>query len=87
MIVFSTAGEQGDVELKNNVLTVYASDDDSFMTLSTPEAGEALMRAAASVHPDLKIVVDKRAKSVDMDGEIARIKAIAGNAKINVNKR
>ena len=70
-----------------DTLIVYASDDDSFMTLSTPEATEALSRAAAFIHPDLKIAVEKRAQKVDMDNEIARIKAIAGNAKINVNKR
>ena len=57
------------------------------MTLSTPEAAEAFSRAAQAVHPDLKIVVDKRTERVNMDDEIARIKAIAGNAKINVNKR
>ena len=87
MVVFSTAGEQGDIELKGDTLTVYASDDDAFMTLSTPEAAEAFSRAAQAVHPDLKIVVDKRTEKVNMDDEIARIKAIAGNAKINVNKR
>lgn len=87
MVVFSTAGEQGDIELKGDTLTVYASDDDAFMTLSTPEAAEAFSRAAQAVHPDLKIVVDKRTERVNMDDEIARIKAIAGNAKINVNKR
>lgn len=87
MVVFSVAGEQSDVEMKGDTLVVYASDDDSFMTLSTPEATEALSRAAAFIHPDLKIAVEKRAQKVDMDNEIARIKAIAGNAKINVNKR
>ena len=86
MVVFSAAGEQEDVEMDGNTLTVYA-DGDWFMTLSTPEALEALQRAARSVHPELKVVVDKRVGSIDMDSEIAKIKAIAGNAKINIKKR
>lgn len=86
MVVFSAAGEQEDVEMDGNTLTVYA-DGDWFMTLSTPEAAEALQRAARSVYPELKVVVDKRVGSIDMDSEIAKIKAIAGNAKINIKKR
>lgn len=86
MVIFSVAGEQDDVSLNANTLTVFATGE-AFMTLSSPEAAEALSRAAQSVHPDLKVVVDKKSGKVDMDGEIAKIKAIAGNAKLNVNKR
>ncbi len=87
MTVFSAAGEQDDLELNEDRLTVYACDEDSFMILSTPEATEALSRAAKFVHPRLNTVIEKRDGGVDMDNEIARIKAIAGNAKININKR
>lgn len=87
MTVFSAAGEQDDLELKESTLTVYARDEDSFMILNTPEAEAALSRAAKSVHPELNTIVEKRDGGIDMDSEIARIKAIAGNAKININKR
>lgn len=87
MVVYSTAGEQEDLELSGTTLTVFANDDDSFMLLSSPEVMQALLRAAKSVDPDLTVGVDKRKEPVSMDGEIARLKMIAGNAKININKR
>lgn len=86
MVIFSVAGEQDDLVLSDGNLTVYAGGD-AFMVLSSPEAKDALARAAQSVHPDLSVTVDKRTGSVDMDSEIAKIKAIAGNAKINITKR
>ena len=87
MSVFTAAGEQSDLELNGNDLTVYASDDQTFMLLSAPEALDALSRAAHSVYADLNVKIDKRTGKVDMDSEIEKIKAIAGNAKINIKRR
>ena len=74
-----------DVEIRGGKLVVW-TEPDSFLRLSADDMTEAIARALSADGAPYSLVVNKKSGGVDMDGEIARIKKMIGDAKLNVKK-
>ena len=82
---FALLNRVTDVEIRGGKLVVW-TEPDSFLRLSADDMTEAVTRALNADGAPYSLVVNKKSGGVDMDGEIARIKKMIGDAKLNVKK-
>ena len=82
---FSLLSNVTDVEVRGDKLIVWAAPD-SFLRLSDDEMTGAITRALDYDGAPYKLTVNKKSGGVDMDSEIARIKKMIGDAKLNIKK-
>ncbi|MFR1566222.1 MAG: hypothetical protein ACLSUT_07265, partial [Christensenellales bacterium] len=82
---FALLNRVTDVEIRGGKLVVW-TEPDSFLRLSADDMTEAIARALSADGAPYSLVVNKKSGGVDMDGEIARIKKMIGDAKLNVKK-
>lgn len=82
---FALLSNVTDVEVRGDKLIVWAAPD-SFLRLSDDEMTAAVTRGLAYDGAPYKLVVNKKSGGVDMDNEIARIKKMIGDAKLNIKK-
>lgn len=83
--VFALINRVTDVEVRGDKLILWA-EADSFMRLSGDDIRASFERALREDGAPYTLVVNKKSGGVDMDGEIARIKKMIGDAKVNVKK-
>ena len=83
--VFALINRVTDVEIRGDKLILWA-EADSFMRLSGDDIRASFERALREDGAPYTLVVNKKSGGVDMDGEIARIKKMIGDAKVNVKK-
>ena len=83
--VFALINRVTDVEVRGDKLILWA-EAESFMRLSGDDVRASLERALREDGAPYTLVINKKAGGVDMDGEIARIKKMIGDAKVNVKK-
>lgn len=81
----SLLGTVTDVEVSGNKLMIWADGSD-FLQLSDESMITALRSALLADGAPYDPVVNKRAGGVDMDDEIAQIKKLIGEAKLNIKK-
>ncbi len=74
-----------EVEVKNNKLVLWV-EPSSFLSVSADDVVSALKRALEVDGAPYSLVVNKQIGGVDMDSEIARIKKMMGDAKLNIKK-
>ena len=82
---FALLSNVTDVEVRGDKLIVWVAPD-SFLRLSDDEMTSAVTRGLAYDGAPYKLVVNKKSGGVDMDNEIARIKKMIGDAKLNIKK-
>ena len=83
--VFALINRVTDVEVRGDKLILWA-EADSFMRLSGDDVRASLERALREDGAPYALVINKKSGGVDMDSEIARIKKMIGDAKVNVKK-
>ena len=83
--MFALINRVTDVEIRGDKLILWA-EADSFMRLSGDDIRASFERALREDGAPYTLVVNKKSGGVDMDGEIARIKKMIGDAKVNVKK-
>ena len=83
--IFALINRVTDVEVRGDKLILWA-EAESFMRLSGDDVRASLERALREDGAPYTLVINKKAGGVDMDGEIARIKKLIGDAKVNVKK-
>ena len=83
--VFALINRVTDVEVRGDKLILWA-EADSFMRLSGDDVRASLERALREDGAPYTLVINKKSGGVDMDSEIARIKKMIGDAKVNVKK-
>lgn len=83
--IFALINRVTDVEVRGDKLILWA-EAESFMRLSGDDVRASLERALREDGAPYTLVINKKSGGVDMDGEIARIKKLIGDAKVNVKK-
>ena len=83
--VFALINRVTDVEVRGDKLILWA-EADSFMRLSGDDVRASLEHALREDGAPYALVINKKSGGVDMDSEIARIKKMIGDAKVNVKK-
>ncbi len=82
---FALINRVTDVEVHGDKLVLWA-EADSFMRLNGDDIRTSIERALREDGAPYTLFINKKSGNVDMDGEIARIKKMIGDAKINIKK-